>query len=201
MIIPENSVLWWSGKGNSTRLLKALRKSKQKFDIVQIRDFWTREQRKEADALILKWKLKVFMYRPSDRYFLDENTFVSEYAVTGGRLPLLTSTEHGDGCIADLYTQRIENPPFTWTTHLLGNAEVEKREVNGITFWCPLGISPSSPETIKCCSQCLRRDVNTVWCHKEQQAIPTIKWDSGLNNSHYKRLLQESAVCDPLIAM
>lgn len=193
MIVPENSVLFWSGGKRSTKLLKILLKQDVHFDIVQIRNLLTKEQKVTADKLIIENDLKVFSYRPSARYFIDENTLIDEYAVTGSGLPIVRKLEYGDGCIAELHTEFAEYPPFTWATILVGNAPTKRRKVGNTEIWCPLWTKVAAAEygrnRILSCSECLRRDVAEVFCHKEQQMVPTVKWDAAFNTEHYARLL------------
>jgi hypothetical protein len=193
MEIPPNSVLFWSGGRRSTRLLRELRKQPVYFDIVQIRDFWTKEQRASCDELIMKWKLKVFSYPPADRYFIG-STMVDEFAVPEGVLPILRTITDGDGCLADLSKDRMPAAPFKWSTVLLGNAPVERRVSGNTEFWCPTWtprnaaeIGLKANERFACCFNCLK-DEPEVWCHLENDFIHPINWDKDANAAHYEQI-------------
>lgn len=151
--IPERTVLFWSGGKDSTLLLAMLREIGKPFDIVQIRDFWTREQKKKIDNLIKDWKLKVFSFPPMNMYFIgqgNEISFVSEFGLGDGRLPILADVIEGNRCIADLAAQTMPMMPLEWDLYILGSRKddthytfsspipSERWQIGGKEFYAPL---------------------------------------------------------------
>jgi hypothetical protein len=117
-------VLWWSSGLESTLLLAMMREANLDFYIVQMRDFWTKEQKKKSDDLIKEWNLKVFSYSPANVYFIgndSELTTVFEYAVGGTRIPVLRDVIDGTRCIADLDGLRLHSSPMKWDLNIIGS--------------------------------------------------------------------------------
>lgn len=122
--IGQRPVLFWSSGLDSTLLLMLLKEANISFDIVQIRDFWTKTQLKRADKLITEWNLKVFSYPPANVSFIGKGSEIStvwEYAVRGARIPLIRDVIEGDTCIADLEGMRAYHPPMDWDTYIVGS--------------------------------------------------------------------------------
>lgn len=122
--IGQRPVLFWSSGLDSTLLLMLLKEANISFDIVQIRDFWTKTQLKRADKLITKWNLKIFSYPPANVSFIGKGSEIStvwEYAVKGARIPLIRDVIEGDTCIADLEGMRAYHPPMDWDTYIVGS--------------------------------------------------------------------------------
>lgn len=120
----KRPVLFWSGGLDSTLLLAMLREQNNYFDIVQMREFWTREQRKRADKLIALWNLKVFSYPPMSINLIgngDEISVIQEFAVKGGRVPMAMDVIEGDRCLVELQGQRMNYPPMDWDLVLVGS--------------------------------------------------------------------------------
>jgi hypothetical protein len=183
MEIPEKTVLWWSGGARSTRVLELLRQQPTPFDIVQQRDFWTKEQKEASDKLIIEWNLKVFSYAPADRYFIQD-ALVDDYL----GLPIVRETRDGTQCIADLPQERIVNNPFEWDLHIVGTKGRERWSSHGKEFWSPLydqeiekGIDTG---IIYTCTNCLKK--GRVWCPKENKEIDGIEWSPEDNLNVYR---------------
>jgi len=146
--------LFWSSGNDSTLLLAMMIEAGLKFDIVQHRDLWTREQKKRADELIAKYDLKVFDYPPSQTSFIgkdDEISVVHEFAVNGGTIPLIRDVIDGTQCIAELDGKKAIEPPFLWDLIICGSRQDDRhyafdnqvipRErwtVGKTTFYAPL---------------------------------------------------------------
>jgi hypothetical protein len=97
-------VLFWSGGENSTKVLESLLGTE--FDIVQIRNGWTKEEKKEADELIKKFNLKVFSYPPID-YVDGQGVFVAGKELVS--IPLREDPE-----------MRMNFSPMDWDEILVG---------------------------------------------------------------------------------
>jgi len=149
--IPPHSVLWWSGGLESTLLLALLRE--QPIDIVQMRDFWTRGQRKKSDQLIIKWGLKVIILPSANKYFVGEGdnlTLIDEYPVGNSTIPMLRDVVDGTQCLADMDTFRAPYAPIRWNLHIVGsrkddthytggqNVKASRWSVGGEKFYAPL---------------------------------------------------------------
>ena len=149
----KKPVLFWSGGLDSTLLLARLRKQPYPFDIVQIRDFWTKEQLKRADSLIKKWNLQVFSYPAAAVSLIgqgDDLTAVFEYAVGTARIPMLRDVIKGERCIAELQGMTMQMPPMDWNLFLVGSRRDDKHyamdkvipseswQIGGVEFYAPL---------------------------------------------------------------
>ena len=124
--IGQRPVLLWSAGLDSTLLLMLLKEANISFDIVQIRDFWTKAQLKKADKLITEWNLKIFSYPPANVSFIGKGSEIStvwEYADKGARIPLIRDVIDGDRCIADLDGMRAYYPPMDWDTYIVGSRQ------------------------------------------------------------------------------
>ncbi len=146
--------LFWSSGNDSTLLLAMMIDAGLKFDIVQHRSLWTREQKKRADALIAKYNLKVFDYPPAQTSFIgqgDEISVVEEFAVNGGVIPLIRDVIPGDECIASLNGHKAVQPPFLWDLIVCGSRQDDRHyafdnqvipnetwTVGKTTFYAPL---------------------------------------------------------------
>lgn len=121
----KNPVLLWSAGLDSTLLLAMLIEAHASFDIVQFgREFWTKEQKRRADALIMKWDLKVLSYPPVRTSFIGEGKQISvvrEYAFMGTTVPMVSDVVEGERCIADLDSYKAYAPPVKWDCVILGS--------------------------------------------------------------------------------
>ncbi len=121
------------------------------FDILQMRDHWTLEQKKRIDAL--DWNLKMFSYPPMRTSLVGQGkdaSVVFEYAVGTGTIPLIADLIDGEQCIADITQANINFAPMDWDTHIIGSRAddshpylgkaVNKKEfeVGGVKFIAPL---------------------------------------------------------------
>jgi len=148
----KRAVLWWGSGLDSTLLLAMLREQPIDFDIVQIRSGWTKNQRKRADDLILKWNLKVLSYAPSSVSFIGQDNELSavfEFAVGGGTIPMLRDVIPGTQCVADIDPLRLHHPPIKWDLQIVGSRKDDTHyagavvpskswKVGDTTFYAPL---------------------------------------------------------------
>lgn len=149
----DSTVLWWSGGLESTLLLALLRQQPHHFDIVQMRDLWTKGQRKKSDDLIKEWKLKVFILPSANKFFIgqgDEITLVDEYPVGNSTIPMLRDVVEGTQCLGDMDKFRAPYAPIKWDLHIVGsrkddthyaggqNVQGERWKVGGEEFYAPL---------------------------------------------------------------
>ena len=121
-------VLWFSGGLDSTLLLAMLREKGEKFDIVQIRDFLTKEQLRRSDELIEKWDLTVFSYPAANVGFVGDGENIAtvfEMAVGSTRIPLIRDVIDGTRCIADL-NKTMPMMPINWTHHIIGSRKDDR---------------------------------------------------------------------------
>ncbi len=187
--LTDSTVLFWSGGLRSTLLLAMLRDANVKFDIVQHRDLWTKEQKKRPDVLIQKWGLKLFSYPPATVSLVDGISVVSEYAVAGSLIPIVTKVTEGTKCINRLNGLRMEQPPLIWDTCLVG------AQVGNTRFYAPLGdwaiedverelatreIDVTDTGTFATCHNCLKNE-ERVWCPAEGIYIDSIAWPKEAN--------------------
>ena len=120
----KRPVLFWSSGLDSTLILALLREANAEFDIVQQRQFWTREQKKRADDLIKKWNLKVFSYAPSGVSFIgneNEISVVQTFVTNDVQFPMLSDVVEGTRCIADLDGLRLNKSPMEWDLVIVGS--------------------------------------------------------------------------------
>ena len=173
----DSTVLWWSGGLESTLLLALLRQQPHHFDIVQMRDLWTKGQRKKSDDLIKEWKLKVFILPSANKFFIgqgDEITLVDEYPVGNSTIPMLRDVVEGTQCLGDMDKFRAPYAPINWDLHIVGSRKDDTHYAGG-----------HDTGNIEACSNCLK-DVDRVWCPKLGQEIDTIKWDKADNLDYYR---------------
>lgn len=202
----KDALLWSSGL-ESTLLLALL---KDKVDIIQFRELWTREQRKKADDLIIKMNLKVFILPPRQVFFASKDSLIFDYGI-----PLIRDVLSGRECIATLSTiKTAQNAPMTWETYIIGSRKddfhpllnqvvpSERFELNGMKFHAPLfnwtremvkqglrdcGLDDTdATETedtgnISLCTKCLDTSKKRVWCPQDKKMIPTVKWNPKVN--------------------
>jgi len=150
----QRPVLLFSAGLDSTLLLTLLIESHAQFDIVTFgREFWTREQKKRADAIIKAFDLKVFSYPPSNVSFIGDGEqigLVREYAFMGATMPMVNDVIDGQTCIADLDGHRAYQPPMKWDLVLIGSRKDDKHyafehqvipdkmwTIGQTTFWAP----------------------------------------------------------------
>lgn len=121
----KTPVLLWSAGNDSTLLLAMLIEANIPVDIVQFgREFWTKEQKRRADELIMKWNLKVLSYPPIRTSFIgndDQISLVREYAFMGAVVPMVSDLIEGQTCIADLDSHKAYAPPVRWDLVLVGS--------------------------------------------------------------------------------
>lgn len=121
----KSIVLWFSSGLDSTLLLAMLREQGINFDIYQQgREFWTKAQKRKADALIQKWDLKVYSYPAQVVSFIgqdDEISAVFEYGVGQRTFPLVRDLVEGTRCIADLAQFSLDQEPIKHDLHILGS--------------------------------------------------------------------------------
>ncbi len=182
-----------------------------KFDIIQVRDHRTREQKKHADKLITEYGLKVFSYPPAHVYLIgDENELsaVYEYATGMKRISMVRDIIEGTKCIAELDGQRLNRPPKDWDlnivgsraddVHYTGEKPIPSKEWDN--FYAPffdrtreeiLAIAraygvPTEKEVeegdIEFCTKCLR---GPVICPKDGQLVQ-IDWDPVANLKQFR---------------
>jgi len=147
-------VLLWSGGMDSTLILALLREANIPVDIVTFgREFWTKEQKYQADSLIKEWGLKVFSYPPRQTSFIGDGkeiSLVREYSFIGAMIPLVSDVIDGTRCIADLDAHKAYAPPFQWDLVLTGSRKddshyafsevipAETWKIGETTFYAPL---------------------------------------------------------------
>lgn len=216
----KNPALMWSSGLESTLLLAMLIEAKAKFDVVQQgREEWTNAQKKRADKLIKEWNLKVFSYPPANISLIgqdDEITTVWEYAVTGGRIPLLRDVVEGERCIADLTTHRMYTSPIEWDMFIVGSRFDDKHYamqsmipserwmVGEVEFYAPLAqwtreeVLAKSLEygldvekevdegDISLCHNCIKGQ-GQVFCPKDNKYIDSVVWDRNANLEAFKK--------------
>lgn len=115
--------LFWSGGNDSTLLLALMIEENLVFDIVQFRNNWTKKQSARVDALIKKYKLKVFSYSPLAVNLIGKDKDISvvfEYALGGSAIPVVRDVIDGDLCVADLTRERTLDMPFDWDRVFIG---------------------------------------------------------------------------------
>lgn len=125
----QRPVLLWSGGNDSTLLLVMLRELGRPFDILQMRDFWNKEQKEQADFYIRKWNLKVFSYPSATTSLIgegDEISAVFEYAIGNSRMPFFKDIVTGTRCIAELQGQHLERSPVEWTHYIIGSKKCDR---------------------------------------------------------------------------
>lgn len=216
-----NPVLMWSSGLESTLLLAMLIERKTQFDIVQQgRDEWTSAQKRRADELIKKWNLKVFSYPPANISLIgqgDEITTVWEYAVIGGRIPLLRDVIEGTECMADLTTHRMYEMPVEWDMVIVGsrfkdehyalpNSPIpSERWIQGETaFYAPLADWTREEVVAKSLEYGLNvekeadegdialchnciKGTGQVFCPKDNKYIDSIVWDRQTNLDAFRQ--------------
>lgn len=209
------AVLWWSSGLDSTLLLAMLIEANVRFDVVHMRDHWTREQLKRADALIQKWNLKTFSYPPSSVSFIgdDELTTVFEYAVGDAKIPMLRDVVDGTKCIAELDGHRMYVSPFEWDTYIVGSRKDDthwvgqvvpsKRwELGGKQFYAPLFDWTREEVVAKSLEYGLDVDKDAdegdihlctkclngvdVFCPLEKKVISPVQWDRHENTKVFR---------------
>lgn len=118
-------VLLWSAGNDSTLLLSMLIEANIPVDIVQFgREFWIKQQKKRADALIMRWNLKVLSYPPIRTSFIgndEQISLVREYAFMGAVVPMVSDVVEGQTCIADLDSYKAYAPPVKWDCVIIGS--------------------------------------------------------------------------------
>ncbi len=212
----QKPVLWWSGGDNSTLLLVMLRGLGRPFDIVQMRDFWNKEQKEQADFYIRKWNLKVFSY-PSVTTSLigegDELSVVFEYAVDGSKMPLIKDIVNGTRCIAELQGQHLNYSPVEWTHYIVGSKKSDRHyamdslvpserwKIGDAEMYAPLydwtdqevkdalfeyGIEPKKVDEGDV--QFCTKCLHGVetFCPKENVMIPPVQWSAETNLSNFR---------------
>lgn len=206
----KNPVLWYSGGTDSTLLLNALLGTGIPFDIVQIRNLWTKEQK--LDSLIIKRNLKVFSFDPSAVYFIgdDETSVVFEYAFSGGELPLIIDLGDGRSCGLDALSKigrgRI---PVNWDLHIVGSRRDDTHyalknlvpsevwKAGGTTFYAPLyhwtreQVLARQPEitadtgVANHCFNCVK-NCGLTFCPKEGKEILAVNWDRAAMTQSFR---------------
>ena len=83
----ESRCLWFSGGSDSTLLLRVMLELDEPFGILTFDAAWSKEQRKQVDAVIMEKNLQVFSYPPAANVLVGQNgdlALVSQYAIDGG---------------------------------------------------------------------------------------------------------------------
>lgn len=202
--IGERPVLWWSGGLESTLLLAMLRENGQEFDIVQMREGWTRTQKKKSDELIIKWNLKVFSFPPSNVTLVGNLTAVMDYAGT----PMLKDVIEGTQCLADIGKHTMHQMPFQWDCHIVGSREEDRHFDRQIVFaerwdnfYAPLfkwtrdevkealrerGLDDTDADeqsdtgNLSACHNCVK-GTGQVWCPADKKYIDSVVWNPDDN--------------------
>ena len=147
--------LFWSSGNDSTLILATLREMNANFSILQRRDLWTKEQKKQADKFIKDWDLTVYSYPPTNLSFVGDGeqiSLVSEHVVNGFKIPSVMDVVHGTKCIADLPKTRMEYSPFQFTDYIVGTKKADRHyafgeqpmapeenwQIGDVNFWAPL---------------------------------------------------------------
>lgn len=121
--------LWFSGGSDSTLLLFAMLEIKKPFGILRFDDGWSREQKREVDALIIEKNLQVFSYPPIDSFLVsegDEIGLVSRYSVSvhsGNTMNLIRDVvDDPKVCAFDLMLEKAKQKaaPIVYCNHILG---------------------------------------------------------------------------------
>ncbi len=143
--LPPRTAVWWSGGLDSTLLLAMLIEEHATFDVIQMRDHWTKGQKKRVDALIKQWDLKLFSYAPMFTNVIgqdDDLALVHEYAVNGGAVPMLMDVVEGEQCLLNaLKGLRRDVPPLDWDLMLIGSRKDD-------THWAFGNVIPSEKWTV-----------------------------------------------------
>ncbi len=206
----KRAMLLWSGGVTSTLILSMLRDQSIDFDIVQQRDFWSKEQTQQADKFIKEWKLKVFSYPSPNISLIGQGEQVS--TVFEYDMPIVRDVVEGSRCIAELEGQRMASPPIDWDLVIVGNRrrhygfeqpQAREWQIGKRVFWAPLADWSAEDilrevharnievedlaDEIALCTKCLN-GVKT-FCPKDQQIIEPAPFDREFNlltfKSHY----------------
>lgn len=138
----DNPVLWMSGGADSTLLLHVLLKLSKPFSILRFDEGQTREQKAVTDALILKYDLRAYSYRPSWSMMVGDGTnlsLVSGYAVgrNGETATLFRDLVDGPACSFDVQVPVAKNTgtPIFFENHILGTRKSDTHyALNGKRF-------------------------------------------------------------------
>lgn len=147
----KNPVMMCSFGKDSMLLLSLIREVKD-IPLIWFQDDMTFEEKRFAKKIIAAWDLTVYSYLAAHKYFVpngDDLTLVSEYAVNGFALPLLTNIEHSDKC--GLLLSQKRTPQARWNfdvtftgwkkadSHpLLPNVNLDNLDYAGTKFVSPL---------------------------------------------------------------
>lgn len=208
------TALHWSGGADSTLLLAILIEEQKRFDIVQMRDFWTREDRKKVDAVIRKWNLKLFSYPPASTTLIGDGEQISVVRSYADGTTLVSDVVEGTRCLADLQTQKMFEIPMKWDNIIVGSRQDDRHYSiegppvtqgqwiqGGITYWAPLYDWPRErvekeltkrgwdiPEVtgdVSFCSKCLK-GTGTIWCPAAGADMESISWDPKTNLAAFR---------------
>lgn len=206
--IGKKPVLWWSGGLESTLLLAMLKETGKQFDIVQMREGWTRTQKKQSDELIIKWNLKVFSLPPRSVTLAGDLTAILNYA----GVPMLRDVLEGTQCLAEIGKHRMMQLPFEWDCHIVGSRESDRHfnkpivfqdrwTVENNNFYAPLfkwtrgkvkqelgkrGLSNADATddtdtgNLFACHNCVK-GIGKVWCPADNKYIDSVVWDRDAN--------------------
>lgn len=151
--LPERTAVFFSGGLDSTLLVAMLLEENAKFDIVQFRDHWTKEQRKRVDEIVKKFDLTLFSYPPAATNLIgdgDQIAIVQEYVTKGGTVPLIMDVIDGTKCIFQIQGLTMTTMPIDWTLILTGGRKTdthwamptpvlaERWTIGETEFWAPL---------------------------------------------------------------
>jgi len=124
----ESRCLWYSGGSDSRLLLEVMLETEQSFGILTFEEGWSREQRKQFDAVVMEKSLQVFSYPAVSNTLVGENGeigLVSQYAIDGyGNTAMLIRdlVDDPSRCAFDIKLEPAKQKiaPADWDVHLMG---------------------------------------------------------------------------------